>query len=330
MKAIDKKMLGKTGIPVTRLGLGGAALGGLYGDISDAQAVAVVKRALDLGLNLLDTAPLYGYGKSELRLGKALKDVPRDSFVLATKVGRLLVAIEDGDRSQDENWGNPPPVRPKFDFSRDGILRSFEESLKRLQQDRIDILHIHDADDHWEQAIREAYPTLDRLRSQKLIRGVSAGMNQSEMLARFAREGDFDCFLLAGRYSLLEQGALDELFPLCQEKNIGIMLGGHYNSGILASNLDPRAKYNYEDAPPKILEKARKLQAVAARHGVSLKAAATQFALAHPVVTCVIPGTRVPERVLENFQALDEKISQAFWAELKGAQLIRGDAPVPE
>ena len=329
MEPTDIKILGKSGIPVTRLGLGCASLGGLYGEISDQQASDVIKRALELGLNLFDTAPLYGYGKSEIRVGQALTGVPREKYVLATKVGRLLVSVEEGDRSQDPFWGHPPPLRPKFDFSYGAVMRSFEESLKRLNLDRIDILHIHDPDKHWQQAIEGAYTALDNLRSQKVIRAVSAGMNQCEMLSRFAREGDFDCFLLAGRYSLLEQGALDELFPLCQQKNIGIMLGGHYNSGILASELTPGAKYNYVDAPPNVLERARGLREVAARHHVSLKAAATQFALAHPAVTCVIPGTRFPRRVVDNFTVFEEKIPAAFWAEIKAEKLIRDDAPVP-
>jgi len=329
MNLLEKKTLGKTGLEVTRVGLGCAAIGGLYGDIPDEQAYAVVSRALSLGMNLFDTAPLYGYGKSEIRLGRALTGIPRERFVLATKVGRLLVPKEMGSTEQDGQWGNPPPVRPRFDFSYDAVMRSFEESLKRLNVDRIDILHIHDPDNHYDQAIRGAYSALDKLRSQRLIRGVSAGMNQSEMLARFAREGDFDCFLLAGRYSLLEQGALDELFPLCAKKNIGIMLGGTYNSGILAKELKPGAKYNYADAPPEILEKARGLQALASRYNVSLKAAASQFALAHPVVTTIIPGTRVPERVDENLNVLRERIPSEFWAELKAKKLIRPDAPVP-
>jgi D-threo-aldose 1-dehydrogenase len=330
MNPIETKPLGKSGLRVTRLGLGCASIGGLYGDISDEQAQQVVHRALTLGLNLFDTAPLYGYGKSEKRLGEALRGVPRDRFVLATKVGRLLVPEEAGDNSQDDYWGNPPPVRPRFDFSYDGVMRSFEESLKRLNLQRIDILHIHDPDDHYHAAIQGAYPALDSLRSQGLIRAVSAGMNQCEMLVHFAREGDFDCFLLAGRYSLLEQGALDELFPLCEQKNIGIMLGGTYNSGILARALEPGAKYNYMEAPAEILEQARGLQAVAARHRVSLKAAASRFALAHPAVTTIIPGTRVPERVDENLAVLNERIPTDFWAELKAEELIRQDAPVPQ
>ena len=330
MNPLEKKILGKSGLEVTRVGLGCAAIGGLYGDIPEDQALEVVHRALSLGLNLLDTAPLYGYGKSEMRLGKALAGIPRDRFVLATKVGRLLVPKEMGSTDQDGQWGDPPPVRPLFDFSYDAVMRSFEESLKRLKLDRIDILHIHDPDNHYEQAIRGAYPALDKLRSQGVIRAVSAGMNQSEMLARFAREGDFDCFLLAGRYSLLEQGALDELFPLCEQKNIGVMLGGTYNSGILAKKLQPGAKYNYADAPPEVLERARRLQAVASRYEVSLKAAASQFALAHPVVATVIPGTRVPDRVDENLNVVQERIPADFWAELKAEKLIRPDAPVPE
>jgi len=331
MKGLERKTLGKSGIEVTRVGLGCASLGGMYGDIPEEQAYEVVRRALSLGINVIDTAPLYGYGKSEIRIGRAVQGRNRSDFVLATKVGRLLVLKDEGgDTSQDANWGTDSPLRPKFDFSYDAVMRSVEESLKRLQTDRIDILHIHDPDNHYEQALRGAYPALDKLRSQGVIRAVSAGMNQSEMLARFAREGDFDCFLLAGRYSILEQGAMDELFPLCAKKNIGVMLGGTYNSGILASKLSVGAKFNYADAPEDVLQRARGLQTVAARHRVSLKAAALQFALAHPQVTCIIPGTRVPDRVSENLTLVDEPIPSTFWAELKAENLIRQDAPVPK
>jgi len=330
MDSLNRAPIGRSGLKVTRLGLGCAALGGLYGDAPEAQMLQVVHRALSLGVNFFDTAPLYGYGKSEIRLGKALAGVSRDQFVVATKVGRILVPQQIADPSPDPLWGDPPPVRPRFDFSYDGVMHSFDESLKRLNLDRIDVLHIHDPDDHYDEAIRGAYPALDRLRSQGVIRAVSAGMNQSEMLVRFAREGDFDCFLLAGRYSLLEQGALDELFPLCKAKNIAVILGGTYNSGVLAQGPQPGAKYNYGDAPPEILKKARDLQAVACRYQVSLKAAASQFALAHPVVASIIPGTRVPERVDENLNLLNEKIPPDFWTELKAQQLIRNDAPVPQ
>ena len=192
MNPLEKATLGSSGLRVTRLGLGCASIGGLYGDIPDDQAVAVVHRALSLGLNLLDTAPLYGAGKSEIRLGQALVGVPRDSYVLASKVGRVLVPTE-----QDQQIGafkDSAPYQPVFDFSYDGVMRSFEDSLKRLGVDRIDILHIHDPDNHYQEAIDGAYPALDKLRGEGVIRAVSAGMNQWEMLARFAREGDFDCF----------------------------------------------------------------------------------------------------------------------------------------
>jgi D-threo-aldose 1-dehydrogenase len=330
MDPLEKKVLGSTGLEVTRLGLGCAALGGLYGDIPDEQAHEVVQRGLDLGLNLFDTAPLYGSGKSELRVGHVLSQVPRDRFVLCTKVGRVLDPVEPGDEDRGQDiYDNPPPFKPVFDFSHDGVMRSFEESLTRLQLDRVDVLHIHDPDDHYDDAIRGAYPAIARLREQGVIRGVSAGMNQWEMLADFARAGEFDCCLLAGRYSLLEQEALDELFPLCQEKDIGILAGGTYNSGILAKGAQPGAKYNYVDAPPQVIERARQLEEVSARHKVDIKAAASQFALAHPVVTAIVPGTRQPDRVTENFELLQVAIPADYWAELKAEGLVRADAPVP-
>ena len=329
MHPLEKAALGRSGLQVTRLGLGCAAIGGLYGDIPDDQATQVVHKALDLGLNLFDTAPLYGSGKSEERLGRALRDVPRDSYVLASKVGRLLVASDDG-RRDGSIFDNPPPFKPVFDFSYDGVMRSLEESLKRLGVDRIDILHIHDPDAHWKEAIEGAYPALERLRAEGVISAVSAGMNQWEMLARFAREGDFDCFLLAGRYSLLDQSALDELLPLCTEKNIGIMAGGTYNSGILAKGAKPGATYNYGEAPADIMQKAQAIEAVAERHGVDVKAAASQFVFAHPAITCIIPGTRQPARVEENFNLLIDEIPSAFWDDLRAESLVHESATLPE
>ena len=329
MHPLEKAALGRSGLQVTRLGLGCAAIGGLYGDIPDDQATQVVHKALDLGLNLFDTAPLYGSGKSEERLGRALRNVPRDAYVLASKVGRLLVASDD-DQRDGSIFDNPPPFKPVFDFSYDGVMRSLEESLKRLGVDRIDILHIHDPDAHWKEAIEGAYPALERLRAEGVISAVSAGMNQWEMLARFAREGEFDCFLLAGRYSLLDQSALDELLPLCTEKNIGIMAGGTYNSGILAKGAKPGATYNYGEAPADIMQKAQAIEAVAERHGVDVKAAASQFVFAHPAITCIIPGTRQPARVEENFNLLIDKIPSAFWDDLRAESLVHESAPLPE
>jgi D-threo-aldose 1-dehydrogenase len=313
---------------VTRLGLGGAPLGGLFRDVREDAAIATVCRALELGLNLFDTAPLYGHGKSEERLGRALAGADPSARVLSTKVGRVLVPVE-GNRLEPDEFDNPAPFKPVFDFTYDGVMRSYESSLKRLNTDRIDILHIHDPDDYFEQAIRGAYPALDKLRSQKLISAVSAGMNQAEMLARFAREGSFDCFLLAGRYTLIDHTALGELLPLCLEKRISIIIGGPYNSGVLATGARAGAKFNYADPPPAVLEKVRKVEAVCARHAVTMKAAALQFPLAHPAVTTVIPGARSVSELEENFNLIRHRIPADFWADLCEEGILPSDAPVP-
>ena len=243
MDPLDKARIGKTELLVTRLGQGGAAIGGLFTIVTEEAAVSTVRRAVDLGLTLFDTAPLYGRGKSERLVGKALGGFPRDGFVLSTKVGRLLIPHEG--QPDDPHFKDLPGLEIEFDYSRDGMLRSIDDSLERLGLDRIDVALIHDADDHYEQAIGEALPTLADLRSQGVIKAVGAGMNQWEMLARFAREGDFDCFLLAGRYTLLDQSSLKELLPICEEKTISIIVGGPFNSGILASDLSPEATYDY-------------------------------------------------------------------------------------
>lgn len=318
--------IGGGGLRVTRLGIGGAPIGSLFRDVTDDEAVATVRRGLELGLNYVDTAPLYGHGMSELRLGRFLKDVPRDSFVLSTKVGRVLNPVDT--EPVDPYYESLPLMEPVFDYGREGILRSLDESLQRLNLDRVDIAYIHDADDHWEQAIGEAYPTLEDLRSQGVVKAIGAGMNQWEMEARFAREGDFDCFLLAGRYTLLDQSSLPELIPLCMEKDIRLVLGGPYNSGILASDLSPGAKYDYEVAPPAIIEKARKIKLVCDRYGVPLKAAALQFGLLNPVVAATIPGPRSVDEVEENFNMVQHPIPPDLWEELKGEGLIDKLAPV--
>ncbi len=328
MDPLAKVQLGKTNLRVTRLGLGGAPLGGLYQDVPEETVVATVRRALELGLNFFDTAPLYGHGKSEIRMGRGLAGRPADSRVLATKVGRVLVPVEAGKLEKDE-FDNPAPFKPVFDFSYDGVMRSFEESLKRLNVERIDILHIHDPDDHYEQAIKGAYPALEKLRAQGLIRAVGAGMNQAEMLARFARAGDFDCFLLAGRYTLIDHTGLKELLPLCVEKRIGIIIGGPYNSGVLATGARPGAKFNYADAPREVLEKVRRVEQVCARHKVPMRAAALQFPLAHPAVAAVIPGARSVGELEENFRLMSHAIPADFWAELRQEKIIPPEAPTP-
>ncbi|HET7215725.1 MAG TPA: aldo/keto reductase, partial [Terriglobia bacterium] len=292
-------------------------------------AVATIRRGLELGINFFDTAPLYGHGKSEKWMGQGLAYASPDSRVLATKVGRVLDPVKPGTLEKDE-FDNPAPFKLVFDFSYEGTMRSFHESLARLQIDRIDILHIHDADNHHDQAIKGAYPALDQLRREGKIKAVGAGMNQAEMPARFAREGNFDCFLLAGRYSLIDHTGLKELLPLCVEKKISIIIGGPYNSGILATGARPGAKYNYADAPPEILEKVRKVEEVCKRHHVPMKAAALQFPLAHPAVASVIPGARSVVELEENFSLISHPIPGDFWADLRAKGLLPEEAPVPE
>jgi D-threo-aldose 1-dehydrogenase len=286
----------------------------------------VIARAWDAGIRHFDTAPLYGFGLAESRVGKALHDKPRDEFVLATKVGRLLRA--DAPPEPGQNFEGTPSVNPVFDFSYDGVMRSVDESMERLQLGRIDVLHIHDPDAHYDDAIRGAYKALDKLRSEGIISAVGAGMNQAEMLARFAREGNFDCFLLAGRYTLLDQVALDELLPICVEQGIGIIAAGVYNSGILA---DPKAgaRYNYTTAPSVLLERARKISAVCDSHGVPLKAAALQFPLGHPSVSCVVVGCRSVEQLDESIDMFEVDIPPTLWRDLKAKGLLREDAPTP-
>lgn len=328
MNPLATAQLGKTRLRVTRLGLGGAPLGGLFQDVAEATATDTIRRVLALGVNFLDTAPLYGHGKSESYFGRALAGVAHDSYVLATKVGRVLVPVEPGKLEWDE-FDHPAPFRPVFDFSYDGVMRSFESSLKRLSLERIDILHIHDPDNHYDQAIRGAFPAIEKLRSQGLIGAIGAGMNQAEMLSRFARAGDFDCFLLAGRYTLIDHTGLKELLPLCVEKRIGIIIGGPYNSGVLATGARPGAKFNYADAPAEVLEKVRRVEEVCAGHSVPLRAAALQFPLAHPAVVSVIPGARSVAELEENFRLMSHPIPAEFWAELRQKRLIPEEAPVP-
>lgn len=329
MDPLQKVQIGKTPLQVTRLGLGGAPLGGLFEDVRGEAAVATIRRALEMGINFFDTAPLYGHGKSEKWMGQGLAGIPSGSRVLATKVGRVLEPVEPGTLEKDE-FDHPAPFKPVFDFSYDGVIRSFHESLERLQVDRIDMLHIHDPDNYYDQAIKGAYPALDQLRREGKIAAVGAGMNQAEMPARFARAGNFDCFLLAGRYTLIDHTGLKELLPLCVEKKISIIIGGPYNSGILATGAKPGAKFNYADAPPEIMEKVRKVEEVCARHQVPMKAAALQFPLAHPAVASVIPGARSVAELEDNFRLVSHPIPGGFWAELRSKGLLPEEAPVPE
>ena len=331
--------LGRTGVHLTRLAFGGASIGGLFSDIDDEAAIETVRHAWDLGIRAFDTAPLYGYGASERRVGLALRDRPRDDFAVSTKVGRLVRAESDlppgvdldrqrlGDRD-DAYYVRHEPVRLVFDYSADGIRRSLDESLERLGLDRVDITFIHDPDEHWEAAIDGAWPALEQLRSDGVVRAVGAGMNQSAMLTRFVRETDIDVVLLANRYTLLDQGALDTLLPACVERGVAVLIGGVMNSGILA---DPRpgSRFDYAPAPPEIVTRARRLSDLCARYDVPLRAAAIQFPLAHPAVVSLVAGVRTPAHLDDYPAMLAHPIPSELWAELRAEGLIAANAPVP-
>jgi D-threo-aldose 1-dehydrogenase len=306
--------LGRTDVTVTQLGLGCAPIGGLYEPVSEAAARAVVDCAWERGLRLFDTAPLYGSGLSERRVGAALRDRPRDDFVLSTKVGRLLRA----GGQPAAMFEGAPPLEPVFDFSFDGVLRSLEESLERLGLDRIDVVYIHDPDDHFGEALAGAYPALERLRGEGVVRAIGVGMNQSEMLARFARETDVDCLLLAGRYTLLDTSALDELLPLCLERGIAVIAGGAFNSGVLAGN----THYNYAPAEPAVLARVSRLAEICARRDIPLSAAAVQFPLGHPAIACVLVGCRSSAEVDEDVALFELDVPAKLWEELRTEGLL--------
>lgn len=325
-RAREALPLGRTALTVTRLGLGTAPLGGLYAETPEAEAHAVVERAYHLGLRLFDTAPLYGYGLAEQRVGDALRHKRRESFALATKVGRLLRPDAAPDPTQ--NFHGAPALSPVFDFSYDATLRCLDQSLARLGLDHVDIVHIHDPDRHHDEALKGAYVALDRLRSEGVIGAVGAGMNQAEMLASFATEADFDCFLVAGRYTLLDQVALDRLLPLCQRRGIAVLVGGVFNSGILA-NPAAGAMYDYATADPRLVKRAQRLAEVCSRWGVPLAAAALQFPLGHPAVVSVLMGCRSLAELDQDVRMFEQPIPGQLWEEMKAEQLLPDRVPVP-
>ncbi len=326
-------------LPLTVLGFGGAPLGNLYRPIPEAVAQATLDAAFAAGIRLFDTAPLYGLGLSEERYGKALARWGRDEIVLSTKIGRVLTDCPP-EQVPETIFFDIPNRRFGYDYSYDGVMRSYEDSLQRLGTERIDILLVHDVD-VWTHGTREAsdarirevmdggYKAMEALRACGDIKAIGVGVNEWDICERMAGLGDFDCFLLAGRYTLLEQEALDSFLPLCVERGIGIILGGPYNSGILATGPVEGAMYNYNPAPPEILDRARRLEAVCESHGVRLVEAALHFVLAHPAIVSVIPGAAAPAEVERNLEILSASLPAALWDDLKGEKLLRGDAPVP-
>lgn len=326
----------RSGLALPRLGFGSAPIGDLYRRLDDDTAVRTVIGAVESGITLVDTAPHYGNGLAEARVGTALRRLDRDRVVLSTKVGRLM--SPGGGASESTRFAGGLPFRQRFDYSYDGAMRSIEHSLLRLGTDRVEIALIHDADGwthgdgagaRFTQAMDGAYRALDRLRSEGAVKAIGVGVNEAETCARFARAGDFDAMLLAGRYSLLEQGALDEFLPLAAGKGIAVLMGGVFNTGILATGPVAGAMYNYRPATPEILERAGRIEAVCRAHGVTLPVAAIHFSLGHPAVASVVLGAVSPEEVARNVAAFGQPVPDGLWRDLVAEGLLRPDAPVP-
>ena len=321
---MDSGIVGR-GVRVTGFGFGAAPIGNLFSAITDERAAATVEAAWAAGIRYFDTAPHYGLGLSERRLGAALRGRPRDSYTLSTKVGRLLVPYPGGGLD-DQGFDVPAGHRRVWDFSRDGVRRSIEESLERLGHDRVDLVLIHDPDDHWAEAAGEAYPALAELRDQGVIRAVGVGMNQWEMLARFVRETDVDMVMLAGRYTLLDQSGAAELLPLCEDRGVSVFVAGVFNSGLLATH-DATGTYDYGPAPGPLAERARQIAAVCERHGVTLPQAALAFPSRHPAVRSVLAGARSAGEVERNAVLAATPVPGDLWADLERRSLIAPGRP---
>jgi D-threo-aldose 1-dehydrogenase len=308
--------------------------------LDEAFAQATLQAAWDAGCRYIDTAPFYGLGLAETRLNTFLRGHDRDACIVSTKVGRRLAVCPPEERSAPAQFLEVPSRRVVYDYSYDGVMRSMEDSLERLGLDRIDVLLCHDVDifthgskEASDARVREfmegGYHALVKLRDEGTVAAIGAGLNNWEVCETLARAGDFDLFLLAGRYTLLEQDALATFLPLCEERGIGIVLGGPYNSGILATGPKPGATYNYAPAPQDILTRVARIEAVCEAHGVRLIEAALRFPLAHPAVVSIIPGGQTPDEVRRNGEVLRAAIPAALWADLKTQGLLRADAPVP-
>lgn len=332
--------LGNGGLTFTELGFGTAPLGNLYKAISDEEAHQVLESAWDAGVRYFDTAPLYGLGLSETRLNRFLRGKPRDSYVLSTKIGRYFKVTTPEKRDGLDKWFDVPSRNEVYDYSYDGVMRSVEFSLERLGIDRIDILFAHDLDifNHGSQEALDAkisqlmndggYKALSEMREQGIIKAFGGGVNEWQSCQTLTEQGDFDLFLLAGRYTLLEQEAQETFLPLAEARGIGLVIGGPYNSGVLATGPKPGAFYNYDPASQAILDRVARIEAICERHDVRLVDAAFQFPLRHPTTVSVIPGGQGLAEMESNVAAAQAEIPAALWADLKADGLMRQDAPV--
>lgn len=338
MDPFATRRLGKAGVQLPQFGFGGAPLGELFTRVTEADAESTLQSAWDAGVRFYDTAPWYGRGQSEHRIGRFLYRQPRDEFVLSTKVGRVLQAPKNPGAFDTGFWAGGLHFEHRFDYSYDGIMRAYEDSMQRLGMNRIDLLLIHDLDwwHHETDAAVTAYFTqlktsgwraLEELKATGAIKGIGAGVNEIGTMTRYLDIVDVDFFLVALRYTLMEQETLDSELPACQDRDVGIIIGGVFSSGILATGAVPGAKYNYADADDAAMDKARRIEAVCKRHDVPLIAAALQFPLGHPSVASVIPGGFKPEHIASNLEHMRRDIPSDLWAELKHEGLLRADAP---
>jgi D-threo-aldose 1-dehydrogenase len=335
MSQWEKRKVGRTSLQVTTLGLGTATMGGSRIPVSQHEGEAIVRAAWQAGVRYFDTAPFYGVGAAERRVGDALRDEQRESWVLSTKVGRLLRPRTKPGGPTDGRLA-PLPFEVTYDYSYDGIMRSLEDSFQRLGLAKIDILYVHDIGEYQHgkeenarhlKILRESgYRALEELRRTGVVSAIGIGVNEKEVLIEALGFGEWDVFLLAGRYTLLEQGPLEDLLPMCVQRGTSIVVGGPLNSGILAG----RETWNYAAAPPQVVERVKKIEAVCDAHGVSLPAAAMQFPLAHPAVCAIIPGPRSAVEFEANLELLGQSIPAALWSDLKSAGLLHRHAPVPE
>lgn len=332
-----KRVFARSGITTTLLGFGSAPLGNLFRPIATNDAHEMIHASWEAGIRFYDTAPMYGHGLAEHRMSDALFEYPREEYLLCTKVGRTLTPSKPGSFDHGA-WSKVPPLKSEFDYSYDGTFRQLEGSLQRMMSDRVDILLVHDIDrfthgdnqpTRFKEAVAGSFKALIKMRDEGVTSCIGVGVNETDVCYKVAQEIDIDVLLLAGRYTLLDHDSLNDLMPLCEERKISVILGGAFNSGILATGAVPGAKFNYSTAPEHIMEKTRRIESVCKEFNVSLPAAAIQFVSAHPTVVNICLGARNMNQWKENYNLLNEKIPSDFWSTLVTKGLVRVDAPLP-